>query len=117
VKEGECSAKQSGFRAGQDYHYDVKIAAKWPMFFVEYWQKADIMSTVIITSEEWSVLLGNEAKSVKARGKTYRDKHLNSANFRQPRQIFCVESEPARSLRDLISNDEISALLAPHPIK
>jgi hypothetical protein len=75
------------------------------------------MSTVLITSEEWSVLLGSQAKSVKARGKTYRNKRLHSANFREPRQIFCVESEPARSLRDLISNDEIAALLAPHPIK
>ena len=79
--------------------------------------KGNIMSTVLITSEEWSVLLGSEAKSVKARDKTYRKKHLHSRKIRQPRQIFCMESESARSLRDLISNDEIAALLAPHPIK
>jgi hypothetical protein len=75
------------------------------------------MTTVLITSEEWSVLLGSEAKSVRARDKTYRNKHLHSGKIRQPRQIFCVESEPARALRDLISNDEIAALLTPHPIK
>jgi hypothetical protein len=79
--------------------------------------KGNIMSTVLITSEEWSALLGNEAKSVKPRDKTYRDKHLPSGKIRQPREIFCGESEPTRSLRDLISNDEIVALLAPHPIK
>ena len=79
--------------------------------------KGNIMSTVLITSEEWSVLLGSETKSVTARDKIYRNKHLRSGKIRQPRQIFCMESEPARSLRDLISNDEIAALLAPHPIK
>jgi hypothetical protein len=79
--------------------------------------KGNIMSTVLITSEEWSVLLGSAAKSVTARDKTYRNKNLHSGIIRQPRQIFCGESEPTRSLRDLISNDEIAALLAPHPIK
>jgi hypothetical protein len=79
--------------------------------------KGNIMSTVLITSEEWSALLDSEAKSLKAKDKTYRNKHLPSQKIRQPRQIFCMESEPTRSLRDLISNDEIAALLAPHPIK
>ena len=86
------------------------------MFFVRL-AKGNIMSTVLITSEEWSALLGSEARSVKARDKTYRNKHLPSGKIRRPREIFCGKSEPTRSLRDLISNDEIAALLAPHPIK
>jgi len=79
--------------------------------------KGNLMSTVLITSEEWSVLLGSEAESAKAKNKNYRAKRLHSGTIRQPRQIFCVESEPTRSLRDLITNDEIAALLAPHLIK
>jgi hypothetical protein len=75
------------------------------------------MSTVLITSEEWSALLDSKAKSVKARVKTYRNIHLHSGKIRQPRQIFCAASEPTQSLRDLISNDEIAALLAPYSIK
>jgi len=75
------------------------------------------MSTVLITSEEWSALLDSEAKSNKARTKTYHNKHLPSGNIHPPRQIFCVESEPTRSLRDLLSNDEIAALLVPHSVK
>jgi hypothetical protein len=75
------------------------------------------MSMILITSEELSALLDSEAKSAKARAKTYRKKYLPSVNICQPRQIYCVESRPTRSLRDLISNDEIAALLAPHSIK
>jgi hypothetical protein len=75
------------------------------------------MSTALITRKDLPVLLSREAKSLKAKDNTYRNKHLPSQKIRQPRQIFCMESEPARSLRDLISNEEIAALLAPHPIK
>ena len=79
--------------------------------------KGNLMSTVLITSEELSALLGSEAKSVKARAKTYRNKYMPYENARQPRQIYCVESGSTRSLRDLVSNDEIAALLVPHSQK
>ena len=75
--------------------------------------KGNLMSTVLITSEEWSALLDSEAKSDKTKPKTHSNKHLHSGKTRPPRQIFCVKSEPTRSLRELISNDEITALLVP----
>jgi hypothetical protein len=63
---------------------------------------------ILITTEEWAALMGTEPvpsnKGLSARQK----KPLHFENIR----MAATESAPTRSLRDLISNEEIAALLS-----
>jgi hypothetical protein len=66
---------------------------------------------MLITTEEWAALLGIEPVLAV---KDTSDGHENLPDFSNIHMV-ATESAPTRSLRDVISNEEISALLSDFP--
>jgi hypothetical protein len=66
---------------------------------------------MLITTEEWAALMGIEPVLA---DKGISDLHDNLSHFKNIRMV-ATESAPTRSLRDIISSEEIAALLSEFP--
>ncbi len=70
---------------------------------------------ILITNEEWAALLGTKSVRVNKGAHNGRKDRRRSEGILPQRRIVLTESPPTPSLRDLISNEEITALLARFP--
>jgi hypothetical protein len=68
---------------------------------------------ILVTIEEWAALMGVESVPVNG---GMPDRQNNQPYYKSIR-MAPLESAPTPSLRDLISNEEIAALLAQFPVE